>query len=379
MIGKIGVGGGTGHVIEYRGSADPRDVDGRAHDRLQHVDRGRRARRHDRARRHHVRSTSPAARARRRAPPGTRPSTRWRSLPSDAGARFDREVEHRRRDARADDHLRHEPRHGDPDRRRGAARATATGVRQGARVHAARGRQADAGASRSTSCSSAAAPTRASSRPARRRRRAARPPRRARRARCSSCPARSRSSAQAEAEGLDQRVLRRRRRVARARLLDVHRHERRHVAPRPVLGQHEQPQFRGPPGQRRAHGAREPAHRRGGRGHGSDRRSARAHGVGHGTDHAQSARRTVVLPNDNIDTDQIIPARFLTTTTKDGLGKNLFADWRYDRDGRSAPTSCSTARKPRRADPRSPATTSAAARRASTRRGRCSTSASAPS
>ena len=44
--------------------------------------------------------------------------------------------------------------------------------------------------------------------------------------------------------------------------------------------------------------------------------------------------RTVVLPNDDIDTDQIIPARFLTTTTKDGLGQHLFAEWRYDKDGR---------------------------------------------
>ena len=47
--------------------------------------------------------------------------------------------------------------------------------------------------------------------------------------------------------------------------------------------------------------------------------------------------RTVVLPNDDIDTDQIIPARFLTTTTKEGLGKNLFADWRYEKDGRERP------------------------------------------
>jgi 3-isopropylmalate/(R)-2-methylmalate dehydratase small subunit len=39
--------------------------------------------------------------------------------------------------------------------------------------------------------------------------------------------------------------------------------------------------------------------------------------------------RTVVIPLANIDTDQIIPARFLTTTTKDGLGRQLFADWRY--------------------------------------------------
>jgi 3-isopropylmalate/(R)-2-methylmalate dehydratase small subunit len=43
--------------------------------------------------------------------------------------------------------------------------------------------------------------------------------------------------------------------------------------------------------------------------------------------------KTVVIPSSNIDTDQIIPARFLTTTTKEGLGKQLFADWRYERDG----------------------------------------------
>jgi 3-isopropylmalate/(R)-2-methylmalate dehydratase small subunit len=43
--------------------------------------------------------------------------------------------------------------------------------------------------------------------------------------------------------------------------------------------------------------------------------------------------RTVVLPAGNIDTDQIIPARFLTTTTREGLGQSLFADWRYDAQG----------------------------------------------
>ena len=42
--------------------------------------------------------------------------------------------------------------------------------------------------------------------------------------------------------------------------------------------------------------------------------------------------KTVVLAVDNVDTDQIIPARFLTITTKDGLGESLFADWRNDPD-----------------------------------------------
>ena len=47
--------------------------------------------------------------------------------------------------------------------------------------------------------------------------------------------------------------------------------------------------------------------------------------------------RTVVLPIDNIDTDQIIPARFLKTISKDGLGDQLFYDWRYDASGAPKP------------------------------------------
>lgn len=43
------------------------------------------------------------------------------------------------------------------------------------------------------------------------------------------------------------------------------------------------------------------------------------------------------LPRANIDTDQIIPARFLTTTTREGLGRHAFHDWRYDAEGRPDP------------------------------------------
>jgi 3-isopropylmalate/(R)-2-methylmalate dehydratase small subunit len=41
----------------------------------------------------------------------------------------------------------------------------------------------------------------------------------------------------------------------------------------------------------------------------------------------------VPLPLENVDTDQIIPARFLKATDKEGFGDNLFRDWRYDKDG----------------------------------------------
>lgn len=45
----------------------------------------------------------------------------------------------------------------------------------------------------------------------------------------------------------------------------------------------------------------------------------------------------VVLSQANIDTDQIIPARFLTTTTREGLGRVAFHDWRYETDGSPKP------------------------------------------
>jgi len=47
--------------------------------------------------------------------------------------------------------------------------------------------------------------------------------------------------------------------------------------------------------------------------------------------------RVVPLPINNVDTDQVIPARFLKTTSKEGLDKQLFCDWRYDAEGNPKP------------------------------------------
>ncbi len=85
IIREIGVGGATGYAVEYAGSAIRVHVDGRPADDLQHVDRGRRAHRHDRPGRHDL-SVSPrppqrAARART----GTSALAYWATLPTDAG------------------------------------------------------------------------------------------------------------------------------------------------------------------------------------------------------------------------------------------------------------------------------------------------------
>lgn len=47
----------------------------------------------------------------------------------------------------------------------------------------------------------------------------------------------------------------------------------------------------------------------------------------------QLTSATIVLPIDDVDTDQIVPARFLTTTQREGIGVSLFADWRFDKEG----------------------------------------------
>ncbi len=56
------------------------------------------------------------------------------------------------------------------------------------------------------------------------------------------------------------------------------------------------------------------------------------------TDKFTVLRSTCVpLPIENVDTDQIIPARFLKATTREGFGENLFRDWRYDKENKPKP------------------------------------------
>ena len=89
--------GGVGLRLRVRRRRRRAHVDGRADDDLQHVHRGRRARRLRQPRRRRRSSTCAAGRSRRRARPSTRPSRWWTSMASDADARYDDEVDDRRR------------------------------------------------------------------------------------------------------------------------------------------------------------------------------------------------------------------------------------------------------------------------------------------
>ena len=132
--------------------------------------------------------------------------------------------------------------------------------------------------------------------------------------------------------------------MARGRLLDVHRHERRPAPARPVRGQHEQPQLRGPPGQGRPD---VPGLAADGRRVGDRRRRRRpaprcpasrpsppsAAADAWPEPYRSFTSKVVPLPAENVDTDQIVPARYLKVTDKAGLAEALFRDWRFEEEG----------------------------------------------
>ena len=218
LIAKIGVGGAHRPRHRVHGRGDPRARHGRAHDGLQHVDRGRRARRHDRARRRHVRVPRRAASTRRK---GAALGRRRRALAQAAHRRrrdVDRHASSRstRSAHRADDHVRHEPGHGHPGRRDASRRRPTSPtppqraqLEQGAALHGPQRRASRCWASTvdvvfiGSLHQLAHRDLRAAAQ------RARRPQGRAGRARCSSSRARRQVKRQAEAEGLDRRLPRR--------------------------------------------------------------------------------------------------------------------------------------------------------------------------
>ena len=321
-IGQIGVDGATGHVVEYAGPAIEAPLDGGPDDGLQHDDRGRRPRGHDRPRRDDLRLARGARRGRSIAGAGA-------SCAPTRAPTFDTRDRRRRRGDQPDGHLGHEPRDGRRRRptRSPSRRTTATSARwpTWASRPARRSRT-----SRSTACSSARAPTRASAT-------CAPPPRSSRAARSPtastrwSSPAPSRSSAQAESEGLDE--------VFRAAGFDW-----RDAGCSMCLGMN--PDIAAPGERcastsnrnfegRQGKGARThlvtPADGRRRRDRGPLRRHPGlelSHG-GHRDHHRQASPCSI---RDDVDTDQIIPKQFLKRVERTGFGEFLFYDWAKEPD-----------------------------------------------
>ena len=156
-------------------------------------------------------------------------------------------------------------------------------------------------------------------------------------------PGLGRGEARGRARGPPRGLPRRRRRVARGRLLDVHRDERRPALAGPVRDLDVEPELRGPPGQGRPDVPRLAADRRRVRDRRRRRRSPppapgssrsrRSAGADMAEPFATFTSRVIPLPAENVDTDQIVPARYLKVTDKDGLADALFRDWRFEEDG----------------------------------------------
>ena len=264
VIGQIGTAGGTGHAIEFARRGDPRAVDGRADDGLQHGDRGGRARRHGRASTTRRSTTCAAGRSRRAASCGTARSRTGARCVSDEGATFDTtHVFDAARDPAAG-HVGHVAGDGRADRRPRARSRPASATRRGATASSARSRTW--GSTPNTpitdiaidkvfigSCTnSRIEDLRAAAAVARGRHVASNVKL------AMVVPGSGLVKAQAEREGLDTRVPRRGLRMARAGLLDVPRDERRPARAGRALRVDVEPQFRRPAGRRRPHASRQP-------------------------------------------------------------------------------------------------------------------------
>jgi 3-isopropylmalate/(R)-2-methylmalate dehydratase large subunit len=221
---------------------------------------------HDRARRDHLRLPQGP----RVAPKGAdwdAAVARWRSCRATTGAVSTNLARDRRRAARADDHLRHQPGHGHgrsttpvPDPSAIGRTASAPPVREGAGLHGPRARQAAARPARSTWCSSAAAPTRACPTCASRGERSSRAARSPRACACWSCRA-ARHQEAGRGRGLD-RIFKEAgaewREPGCSMCIAMNGDQ---IEPKAVRRQHEQPQLRRTAGQGRAHLLASPVNR----------------------------------------------------------------------------------------------------------------------
>ena len=358
-IGQIGVARRRRPRRRVRGPGDRGALDGGPDDRLQHDDRGRRPRRDDRPRRHHVRvGDRPPGRAARG------PGRRGARCSTDAGADVRPRDRRRRRRDQPDGHLGHEPGDGRAGHRR-RARAAAPSRTSGRsttwalRARARRSQEIKLDRVFIGSCTnSRIGDLRAAAEVV------GRPQGGRRRLRDGRARLRSRSRPRPSSEGLDE-VFRRAgfdwrgagcsmclgmnpdiAAAGRARRLDL------------------EPQLRGSPGARRALAPGVPADGRRGGHRGPFRRHP---GVGAAMKAIETITgRVSVLNRDDVDTDQIIPKQFLKRVERTGFGEFLFFDW---------------AKEPGWDLPKNPilvagTRTSAAARAASTPPGRSRTTAS---
>ncbi len=272
IIGTIGVDGGTGHVLEYRGSAiEALSMEERMTVCNMSIEAGARA-----GLIAPDETTFAWLKGRPRAPQGAdwdAAVARWKhaAQPTQAPATTTR-CASTRREIRPTRHLRHASGHGRSPIDAPVPPATQCAGTARAGLHAASRPASRWRACRSMWCSSAAAPIRAC--------RICAPPPTCCAADASTSgvrmlvvPGSEQVKRDAEREGLHEVFRAAGAEWREAGLLDVHRHERRHRPARPAGGLHQQPQFRRPPGQGRAHRAGQPA---GGRGVGAGRAHRRS-------------------------------------------------------------------------------------------------------